>query len=189
LADEFRALDLRCHTLLDDAPLHDVWVIDLEGGGPGRTMRDVDAVAAPGRAGSPSLVVRALFALRFGAGRIFGWDRPRDHALADSYLQRLTDDDRARSLLMPGTRRGIFRVLYLFSDETVAETRNATVHAFLAMALRPRANGYRLYWAIYVKPVGRLTAIYMALIDPFRRFVVYPALIRQVQAAWARAYA
>jgi hypothetical protein len=28
----------------------------------------------------------------------------------------------------------------------------------------------------------------MALIDPFRRALVYPALIRQTQAAWARAY-
>jgi hypothetical protein len=37
--------------------------------------------------------------------------------------------------------------------------------------------------------VGRLTRIYMATIDPFRRFIIYPALIRQVQAAWARVYA
>ena len=28
----------------------------------------------------------------------------------------------------------------------------------------------------------------MALIDPFRRFIVYPALIRRTQAAWVRAY-
>jgi hypothetical protein len=45
-----------------------------------------------------------------------------------------------------------------------------------------------LYWAIYVKPVGRLTPVYLALIDPFRRFVVYPALIRDIQAVWARAF-
>jgi hypothetical protein len=187
-AGEFLALDLRCHTLLRDVPLHDVWAIDLAGGGPGRTMRDVDAVATPGRAGSPPLLVRALFALRFAVGRLFGWDQPRPEAHADSYLHRLTDEDRARSLVAPGTARGIFRLLYLFADETVAETRNATVHAFLVMALRPRAGGYRLYWAVYVKPIGRLTAVYMAVIDPFRRFIVYPALIRQTQAAWARAY-
>jgi hypothetical protein len=29
----------------------------------------------------------------------------------------------------------------------------------------------------------------MALIDPFRRFIVYPALIRNAEAAWARAVA
>jgi hypothetical protein len=187
--DEFRALDLRCHEFLHDAPLHDVWIIDLAGGGPGRTMRDVDAVAAPGRAGRPSLPTRALFALRVVIGRALGWDRARPDEFAHSYLHHLTDDDRARSLLPPGTMRGIFRLLYVFADETLAETRNATVHAFLVMALRPRGDGYRLYWAIYVTPVGRLTRVYMAAIDPFRRFIVYPALIRQLQGAWARAYA
>jgi hypothetical protein len=185
--DEFRALDLRCHTFLHDVPLHDVWVIDLAGGGPGRTMRDVDALGGP-RGGSLPVLTRALFSLRFAVGRACGWDRPRPDALAHSYLHRLTDDDRARSLLAPGTMRGLFRMLYVFADETVGEVRNATVHAFLVMALRPRGDGYRLYWAIYVKPVGRLTSVYMAAIDPFRRFIVYPAMIRQVQAAWARAY-
>jgi hypothetical protein len=188
-ADEFRALDLRCHAFLHDVPLHDVWIIDLAGGGPGRTMLDVDAIAAPGRVGSPPLLTRILFGARGAIGRALGWDRPRADELAHSYLHRLTDDDRTRSRLPPGTMRGIFRVLYLFAEETVSETRNATVHAFLVMALRPRGDGYRLYWAIYVNPVGRLTPLYMAAIDPFRRFIIYPALIRQVQGAWARMYA
>jgi hypothetical protein len=188
-AAEFRALDLRCHALLADVPLHDVWAIDLTGGGPGRTMRDVDAIGNPGRLGRLPLAARALFAFRFALGRVLRWDTPRRDTASWSYGERLTDDDRARSLFPAGTPRGIFRLLYLFLDESVAETRNATVHGFLVMALRPRAGGYRLYWAIYVKPVGRLTPVYMAVIDPFRRFIVYPALIRRVQAAWASAYA
>jgi hypothetical protein len=186
--DEFRSLDLRCHTFLQDVPLHDVWVIDLAGGGPGRTLLDVDAVAAPGRMGPFPLATRALFALRFAIGRVFGLDRPRADQVTHSYLHRLTDDDRARSRLPPGTMRGLFRMLYCFADESVGEIRNATVHAFLVMVLRPRRDGYRLYWGIYVKPVGRLTSAYMAAIDPFRRLIVYPAIIRQIQAAWARTY-
>jgi hypothetical protein len=187
--EEFLALDLRCHTLLGDAPLHDVWAIDLAGGGPDRTMADVDAVANPGRLGTPPPVVRALFAVRAAVGRALGWDRPRHEHAETSYARRLDDADLARSQVKPGARRGIFRLLYLFEHEALAETRNATVHAFLAMALRPReGGGYRLYWGIYVKPVGRLTRVYMALIDPFRRAFVYPALIRQTQTAWARAY-
>ena len=67
--------------------------------------------------------------------------------------------------------------------------RNATVHAFLVLALSSRPDGHMLYWAIYVKPVGALTGLYMALIDPFRRWIVYPALIAEMQDAWARAYA
>jgi hypothetical protein len=40
-----------------------------------------------------------------------------------------------------------------------------------------------------VKPVSRLTPLYMAVIDPFRRLVVYPALGKQIQQRWSRTYA
>jgi hypothetical protein len=46
-----------------------------------------------------------------------------------------------------------------------------------------------LYLAICVKPVSRFTALYMALIDPFRRLAVYPALGRHAQQRWSRTYA
>jgi hypothetical protein len=38
--------------------------------------------------------------------------------------------------------------------------------------------------AVYVKPRGRLGKGYMALIRPFRHWVVYPALLRQIERAW-----
>ena len=37
---EYLALDLRVHSLLADVPLHDVWRVDLEDGGPDRTVLD-----------------------------------------------------------------------------------------------------------------------------------------------------
>jgi len=185
---EFRRLDLRCHALLRDVPLHDVWQIFLDGGGSERTMRDVLAISPFRGSGSANILVRALFAIRGGLGRVFGWDDERHDSSAASYIHRLTNDDRAGSLIRPGTREGPFRSLYLFPNEAVFEIRNATVHAFLASALCRRSDGYTLYWAIYVMPVGALTTLYIALIDPFRRFIIYPVLIRQTQAAWARAY-
>jgi hypothetical protein len=187
-ADAFRALPLRCHALLHDVPLHDVWVIDLAGGGPGRTLRDVDGIPGLARPGPRPLAVRALFAVRAALGRLFGWDTPRRKRLDDAYFRRLSDADRARSRVTPGTPRGIFRLFYVFDDESLGEARNATVHAFLVTALRPHGDGYQLYWAIYVRPVGWLTPIYMALIDPFRRSIIYPALVRQIAAAWTQAY-
>jgi hypothetical protein len=36
---EFQNLNLRCHALLSDVPLHDVWAIPLTAGGPGRSAR------------------------------------------------------------------------------------------------------------------------------------------------------
>jgi len=39
-----------------------------------------------------------------------------------------------------------------------------------------------------VQPVHRFTRLYMRAIAPFRRLVVYPAIIRKVQSAWAERY-
>ena len=39
-------------------------------------------------------------------------------------------------------------------------------------------DGQRLYWATYVRPVGRITNLHMTIIDPFRRRVVDPGLER-----------
>jgi hypothetical protein len=186
---EFRTLNLRCHTLLGDVPLHDVWAIPLDGGGPGRTIRDARAILFSDRRPATNVAVRGLFKLRFALGRVFGWDHERHDPAAASYIHRLTEADRSQSEMSPGSREGPFRVLYVFGDEALSELRNATVHAFLALALTPRPEGYTLYLAIYVKRVSLFTPLYMALIDPFRRFIVYPALGRQAQQGWLRAYA
>ena len=186
-AAEYRQLDLRAHALLADQPLHDVWVIDLPGGGLDRGIADVRALVDRQAAGAAT---RALFALRFAIGRMLGWDRsetrraPSPHSVAS----RLTDADRAASQVAPGTRDGPFSVLYVFAREAASEIENATVAAWSVQALVPRPGGYRLYWAIYVRQVGAITRPYMMLIDPFRRFIVYPSIGRALQRAWLARY-
>jgi hypothetical protein len=192
---EFRALDLRVHALLADVPLHDVFCVELPGGGPGRTLADLPDLV-PGAGASPGaelpLAARLLFVLRGWLGRLFGWDAGRHAAPAESFEGRLLPEDRERSLEPSGAARGAFRTLYRFDRESLLEVRNATVHAFLASALEPRTEsdadtdtgGYQLFLAIYVRPVSRWTAAYMALIDPFRHWIVYPALIRRIERAW-----
>jgi hypothetical protein len=183
---DFQRLNVRCHALLSDVPLHDVWAIPLEGGGPGRTIHDARAILFGDRCRPPNYAFRGLFALRWALGRAFGWDDERHDPPGGSYVNRLAEADRSQSQVAPGTREGPFRVLYVLGDEALSEFRNATVHAFLALALTPTSGGYTLYMAIYVKPVNRFTGLYMALIDPFRRLVVYPALCRHVQQRWSR---
>jgi hypothetical protein len=39
-----------------------------------------------------------------------------------------------------------------------------------------------------VRSVGRSTPVYMALIDPFRKLVVYPSLLRAVRATWNQTF-
>jgi Protein of unknown function (DUF2867) len=185
---EFRALPLEVHSILEDVPLQDVTAIDLPGGGSGRTIGDVRAVLPAGGLLTANPLARALFGLRLWLGRLFGWDRPEHDRIETSYLTRVSEAVRARSAAPPGTMEGGFRLLYLLGQESLSEIRNATVHAFLCSALRAESGGYRLYWGIYVKPVSRLTPFYMALIEPFRRFIVYPAIFRRIRRAWIERY-
>jgi len=83
---------------------------------------------------------------------------------------------------------GPFTVLYVHPMEAVGEIRNATVHGFLVWALEATSTGYQLFWAIHVLPVSVWTRPYMMLIDPFRRWVVYPALLRRIHESWARQF-
>ena len=184
--EEYLALDLRAHGLLADVPLHDVWAVDLEGLASDRPMLDLRELLSLEALTKINPAVRLLFGLRRLMGRFSSADRAPPRASESSYVARLTDADRAATLVAPGTPESIFQVLYVFPTELVGEIQNATVHAFSAYALQARPGGYRLYWAIYVQPVGRITSWYMRLIDPFRRLVIYPSVLRYVRAAWAR---
>jgi hypothetical protein len=130
-------------------------VVDLPDGGDDRTIADVRRLIESARAGAPRSV-RALVGLRRFLGRVLRWDRGG----------------------------APLRPLYELPYEMLSEARNATVHAFSCMALRRRPGGYRLYWAIYVENVSAFTPFYMAAIEPFRRFVVYPAILESIRAAW-----
>jgi hypothetical protein len=179
---EFLALDLEAHALLKGVPLRDVSVVDLPDGGDDRTIADVRRLME-GTRRRPPLAVRVLVGLRLLLGRVFRWDGPQPEP---AYASRLSDDQRRRTLAPIGSASGPLRLLYEFPYEMLAEARNATVHAFSCMALRRRAGGYRLYWAIYVENVSAFTPLYMAAIEPFRRFVVYPATLASIRKAWAR---
>jgi hypothetical protein len=39
-----------------------------------------------------------------------------------------------------------------------------------------------------VRSISRFTPTYMALIDPFRKLVVYPSLLRTVRAKWNKTF-
>ncbi len=177
---EYMRLELRSHALLADVPLHDVWRLELDGGGADRTMLDVRRCFNERAVTDANPAVRLLFAIREGVGGLLGWDKTEPGWDKESYVARLTDADREKSLIPPGTADGFMRTLYVFPYESLSEVRNATVHAFLAFALIPKGAGYDLYWAIYVKPVSAWTGVYMRVIDPFRRWSVYPAILYRV---------
>lgn len=187
---EFSALPFRANTLLAGVPLHDVWAVDLPGLRAGVTLEDVlrradRDVSTPRDAKMRSLPTasRALFRARLLLGRVFGLESEPNAAQAASFARRLTEDDRERSSVVAGTRAGNFRIVYRFENEQLLEVHNRTVHAAALSALAKTADGYRYYFAIYVVSVGWITPLYMALIDPFRRWIIYPALLKNISAA------
>ena len=187
-AGEFQRLPLRAHEFLAGVPQHDIWAVDLPRWRAGITL-DAFLRAAKDRLFTPSPAVSALLAIRFFVGRLLGWDRARPASAGRASLAaRLTEADRARSLVPPGAPQGPFRLVYRFEDEQLVELVNRTAHAGALSALVETADGYRFYFAVYVRSVGRLTPIYMAAIDPFRRLVVYPSLLRSVRATWDQAF-
>ena len=181
---EFYALPLRVHTFLADVPLHDVWAVDLPRHRDGVTLSEFLRRASQNGMNRLPPVARALFRLRFFVGRIFRLEAEPNDALATSFSSRLTPKDRARSLVVSGRPEGFFRVVYRFENEQLLEVQNRTVHAAALSALVKREDSYRFYFAVYVRQRTWITPFYMALIDPFRKWIIYPALLKNLRATW-----
>jgi Protein of unknown function (DUF2867) len=194
---EFERLPLRVHSLMAGVPLHDIWSVDLQRWRGELTLDDflrrtnnctLDMCGCSNSSAlfMPSPLVRGLLDIRFFVGRIFGWDK--EPATTVTFTSRLSDADRSRSLIAPGSRDGYFRVVYRFENEQLVELINRTAHAAALSALVETPTAYRFYFAVYVRNVSRFTPFYMTLIDPFRKLIVYPSLLRSVCARWNQAF-
>lgn len=181
---EFHALPLRVHAFLADVPLHDVWAVDPPAHRDGVILSEF--LERSGHAGTNKLppASRTLLRFRLFLGRIFRLETQPKDALSASFASRLTPEDRARSLVVPGTPEGLFRVIYRFENEQLLEVQNRTVHAAALSALAEEADGYRFYFAVYVRRRTWITPLYMGLIDPFRKWIIYPAMLKTIRAAW-----
>jgi hypothetical protein len=197
--EEFERLPLRVHTFLAGVPLHDVWYVDLPRWRAGVTLDEflrspstskLDACGCSESSSlfTRSLLVRMLLDIRFFVGRFFGWDHEPPATTCKTFAAHLTDTDRSRSLVVAGTRDGFFRVVYRFENEQLLELINRTAHAAALTTLVETATAYRFYLGVYVRSVSRFTLFYMTLIDPFRKLMVYPSLLRGVRARWNQAF-
>jgi Protein of unknown function (DUF2867) len=184
---EFERLPLRVHTFLAGVPLHDVWSVDLPRWRAGVTLDDFLRTGTDCLL-TPSSLARMLLDIRLFVGRFFGWDREPAPTAWQTFATRLTDTDHARSLTAAGTRDGFFRVVYRFKNEELVELINRTAHAAALSTLVETATAYRFYFGVYVQSVSRFTPFYMALIDPFRKMIVYPSLLRSVRTRWNQAF-
>jgi hypothetical protein len=183
---DYRRLPLRAHAYFADVPVYDVWRVELPGVDRPCTMLDVRATIRAAFAEPPGLAVRSLFGLRRLLGDLFRWDAPEASPFDWSWRRKLEARDIVSSVVAPGTPDGAFSVLYVHETEAVSEIRNRTVHGFVVLAVEPAPGGHALYLAIHVLPVSAWTRSYLALIKPFRLWIVYPSLLRRIHDAWLR---
>ncbi|MFH7596359.1 DUF2867 domain-containing protein [Streptomyces racemochromogenes] len=177
----------RIHEIAGDFRVEDVWDLPTPGGADDLALL-VEQFANGTGDPVPSPVGRALFALRWKLGALFGWDEPsggiggRVPTLRDRLPADLREGPRG-----PDTRSVPFTSVFLTHDEWAAETANRTVHGVMHIGWVPDGSGgYRGQMAVLVKPNGRLGALYMLGIKPFRYLGVYPALIRSIGREWER---
>ncbi len=175
----------RIHELVLDFRLVDVWALPTPGG-PDDFPRLVQLFASGDPSQRSAGPTRALWAIRWKIGELLGWDDP-DAGLGSrvpTLRDRLPADLR-EAPSGPSFDALPFTSLYLLGDEFAAEIANRTVHGVLHLSWVPNHTGaYRGQMAVIVKPNGLLGSAYMAAIKPLRHLIVYPALMRTVEADW-----
>jgi len=127
-------------------------------------LYDVSVVDLPGGGDGQTVadIANALFGVRRFLGRVFSWDRVPIRP-EDSLLGRLSERDRRDSENPP--RHSRWLVPFAVSVSRRGADRDLECH--------------RVSW---------LTRPYLIAIEPFRRFILYPAMLRRIRRAWLAAY-
>jgi hypothetical protein len=191
----------RIREIASDFTLEDVWALPVHGGAED-FQTGLDFVVAFDPTNPESVAARSLWRLRDRLGKWFDLGRISApvHEGGNHVESRLAIPDTSETSLvdrLPADLRDTvadlhfdslpFIPLYRTDVEFAAEVSNRTVHGVMHLAWVEQAEGrYQAQMAVYVKPRGPLGKGYMALIKPFRYWVVYPALMRQIERAWNR---
>lgn len=189
----------RIREIAPDFTLEDVWALPVHGGADDfQALLELMASSDP--ANAESLPTRVLWRVRDRLGKGFGLGRISTSIDSGS-------DDAASKLPIPGTNETSltdrlpddlrntaadlafdslpFAPLYRTDVEFAAEVSNQTVHGVMHLAWVDQGEGrYQGQMAVYVKPRGPFGKGYMTLIKPFRYWIVYPALMRQIERTW-----
>jgi Protein of unknown function (DUF2867) len=175
----------RIHEIAGDFEVEDVWALPTPGG-PDDFHLLVEGFSSADPSRSASVPVRALFAIRWKLGELFGWDTAGAGigSRVPTLRDRLPADVREAG---PGPEFDDlpFSPLYLLEDEWAAEIANRTVHGVLHLGWVQEGGGpYRGQMAVPVKPNGLLGRAYLTAIRPFRHLIVYPRMLREIGREW-----
>ncbi len=180
----------RAHALIPDFEIEDVWRLP--------TVLTADQSSALVRktlfSGMEQLtqngVVGLLFKFRLFLGRFFHWDsKPETRATLrpGSLRERYAKSENLMAEQLPAPTGADFVPVYQLEQESLDELENKTVHAALHIGRVPLdETRYTAQLTIYVKPKGTFGRTYMAMIKPFRHWIVYPAMMRMLEKRWAQ---
>ncbi|MCD2442022.1 DUF2867 domain-containing protein [Agromyces sp. SYSU K20354] len=174
----------RIHEFAPEFDVEDVWSFRTPGAGADDFDAMVDAMRDAGGPGSSSRLTRALFALRWRLGALFGWDDGGGGLGARVTAVRDRLPEGLRQTVAGEPYDSVFIPAYRVRDELASELANRTVHTIMHLGWVPGANGYELRMAVLVRPNGLFGRMYLAAILPFRYLIVYPSLTRQWEGAW-----
>ena len=175
----------RIHEIARGFRLEDVWALPTPGG-PDDFPRLVELMTSFDPSHSSSAAVRTLFAIRWKIGELLGWES-QEAGLGSRVptLRERLPADLCAAGSAPESDSLPFSSLYLTDDEWATEVANRTVHGVLHVGwVADGTGGYRGQLAVLVKPNGLLGAAYMVAISPFRHFLVYPRMLREIERAW-----
>ena len=187
----------RIKEIAPDFKLLDVWALPAEGG-PDQFPELLEVMNSIDPAGD-SVMAKFLWRLRDEMGRWLGLGRTSqstDHTVDEEILTIPDAEEVSLADRLPEDLEGTvppegirpespFSPLYVTDRESAAEISNKTVHGVLHLGWVDKGNGrYQGQMSVYVKPRGRFGDAYMALIEPFRNWIVYPTLMKQIEKAW-----
>ncbi len=185
----------RIHTFVADFTLEDVWTLPAISGEQDDFGSVIEMAARFDPANADSAPTRVLWWVRDRLGEWFDLGRISTIASRDNRLPIPGTREFSVADRLPDDLRGSanevhfdhlpFVPLYRTEHEFAAEISNQTVHAVMHLAWVDRdGRSHQAQMAVYVKPRGRFGQAYMAFIKPFRYWIVYPELERQLERAW-----
>lgn len=190
LEQKFKRISLKAHKFLAGIPIHSLDFIELKGGKKGMKMDEIYQLTRLNQAADfkPGFITGTLFWLRGLIGKVLHWDDVPELVNRNSWITRLSEKEIEDSLIESGKVESISTILYCFKNEILFEIINRTVHCFWVLAAEEKPNGYDLYVAIYVKKINWRTPIYMTLISPMLKWVIYPGMKKSIQENWEKAF-
>src|SRR5687767_11291649 len=184
----------RIHEIVPDFTLEDVWALPVHGG-PDDFPKLLELGTSLDPANADSLPARALWRIRDRLGAWFDLGRISEPDDGEQGLPIPGTEQRSLTERLPDDLRSSpwrhdfgslpFKPLYRTDNESAAEISNKTVFGVMHLAWVDKGHGqYQGQMGVYVKPRGAFGKAYMAFIKPFRYWVVYPALMRQIERQW-----